>query len=138
MKSSQSVTIGELAAEFELPTHVLRYWEAEGLLDPDRAANGRRRYGQQDRMRIAVVLLGKDAGLSLARIRELLAARPDRAARQEIYERHADELRRRIAEARASLAIIEHALECRSVDPLSCPGFQSKVEARLALTTTPR
>lgn len=36
MKSSEALTIGELAQRFGLATHVLRYWESMGLLKPAR------------------------------------------------------------------------------------------------------
>ena len=47
MKSSGE-SIGEAAARFGLDTHVLRYWEDEGLLRPVRDGAGRRRYGDDD------------------------------------------------------------------------------------------
>ena len=47
-------SIGEVAARFGLPTHVLRYWEAEGLLTPARACD-RRRYTDADLHRVAAI-----------------------------------------------------------------------------------
>ena len=44
---SEEMTIGELAARFGLATHVLRHWEAMGLLTPAARVNGRRRYRQE-------------------------------------------------------------------------------------------
>ena len=47
MKSSGAAksviwSIGELAGRFGLETHVLRHWESEGLLDPERERSGYR------------------------------------------------------------------------------------------------
>ena len=71
MKSSGE-SIGEAAARFGLETHVLRYWEDEGLLRPGRDAAGRRRFDEGDSVRIAVILRNKAAGLSLEQIQVLL------------------------------------------------------------------
>ncbi|MDT3396705.1 MerR family transcriptional regulator [Streptomyces sp. B1866] len=131
MKSSEDLSIGELAARFGLATHVLRHWEDVGLLAPPRRGNGRRRYGRQDLARVAVILLGKEAGLSLEQMRLLLDGPADRDARRALYREHCDELRRRIAGAQASLALVEHAMECGADDFTRCPDFQAKVAARV-------
>lgn len=55
-------SIGEVAARFGLPTHVLRHWEAEGLLTPARAGD-RRRYTDADLYRVAAILISKGGGL---------------------------------------------------------------------------
>ncbi|MDX3192475.1 MerR family transcriptional regulator [Streptomyces sp. MN03-5084-2B] len=67
-------SIGEVAARFGLPAHVLRYWEAEGLLAPARAG-ARRRYTDADLRRVAAILVAKEAGFELADIRSMLTAR---------------------------------------------------------------
>jgi MerR family copper efflux transcriptional regulator len=51
-------SIGEVAARFGLPTHVLRHWEAEGLLTPARAG-GRRRYTDADLYRVAAIVVSR-------------------------------------------------------------------------------
>ena len=70
MKSSLS--IGDAAARFALPTHVLRHWEDVGLLRPDRDTGDRRRYGDDDLVRIGVIVRSKAAGMSLEQIGVLL------------------------------------------------------------------
>jgi hypothetical protein len=47
------MSIGEIAGHFGLATHVLRHWETMGLLSPERAGGGRRRYGRSDLYRVA-------------------------------------------------------------------------------------
>ncbi len=55
MKSSAEHpwSVGDVAARFELPTNVLRHWESVGLLRPPRDSAGRRRYGEDEVVRIA-------------------------------------------------------------------------------------
>lgn len=122
--------IGDLAERFGLATHVLRHWESMGLLSPARDAGGRRRYGVADLTRVAVILRAKEAGLSLETIRTLAAA-ADPAERREILEQEAEELRSRIASARASLELIECALDCDHQDFTQCRHFRQMVSNRI-------
>ncbi|MGW0708192.1 MerR family transcriptional regulator [Streptomyces sp. NPDC002643] len=119
-------SIGALAARFGLATHVLRHWEAMGLLHPGRDAGGRRRYGADDLTRVATILLLKEAGLGLTAIRSL-SATADRATRHEILRPTAEELRSRIAAAQASLELIEGGLNCEHEDVLQCPNYRRHI-----------
>ncbi|RJL20524.1 MerR family transcriptional regulator [Bailinhaonella thermotolerans] len=125
MKSSE-MSIGELAERFGLAAHVLRHWESVGLLTPGRRVNGRRRYTEEHVYRVAVIVRAKDAGLSLERIGRLLAAR-DREGRRELLAGHLADLDRRIAEAQASRAMVEHAMGCPEEDFLRCPTMRSMI-----------
>ncbi|WP_245919943.1 MerR family transcriptional regulator [Actinomadura mexicana] len=120
-------SIGEVAAQFGLPTHVLRYWEAEGLLAPARAGD-RRRYADADVHRVAAILISKEAGFGLADIRTMLAARST-SARHEVTVRHRERLLMRIAKAQAALDMIEG--ECPHDDIMTCPRFQGLLAERL-------
>ncbi|PSL57459.1 DNA-binding transcriptional MerR regulator [Saccharothrix carnea] len=131
MKSSEEMSIGTVAERFGLATHVLRHWEDTGLLAPRRHANGRRRYGPADEARIAMILLAKDAGLGLDQVRLLFAATADRPTRRALYREHHDRLAERIASLRASLSVLEHAMDCEAEDITACPDFQAKVAARI-------
>jgi DNA-binding transcriptional MerR regulator len=126
---SESTGIGALAGRFGLATHVLRHWEAMGLLTPARDAAGRRRYGTADVTRVAVILRAKKAGLSLDAIRSLTAA-GDPAKRQDILRAEAEALRSRIAAAQASLELVECALRCAHEDVTQCAHFQQVVADR--------
>ncbi|RDI67390.1 helix-turn-helix domain-containing protein [Nocardia pseudobrasiliensis] len=120
-------SIGEVAARFGLPTHVLRHWESEGLLTPARAGD-RRRYTDADVHRVAAILIAKDAGFGLADIRTILAAR-SAPARNELIARHRDELLARIARAQAALDMLSG--ECTHDDIMTCPHFRGFLTDRL-------
>jgi DNA-binding transcriptional MerR regulator len=122
-------SIGEVAARFGLPTHVLRHWEAEGLLAPARAGD-RRRYTDADLNRVAAILISKDAGFGLADIRTMLAAR-SAPARHAVMARHRERLLARIARAQAALDMLEGGLECPHDDITSCPHFRGVLADRL-------
>ncbi|MFF3787988.1 MerR family transcriptional regulator [Streptomyces sp. NPDC001933] len=130
----EPIGIGALAQRFGLATHVLRHWEAMGLLTPARDAAGRRRYGIADLTRIAVILRAKEAGLSLDIIRSLVAT-ADPAKRKDILREEAEALRSRIAAAQASLELIECALGCDHEDFSQCAHFQQMVADRTSTDT---
>lgn len=132
MKSSAEsdhLTIGQVAEHFGLATHVLRHWEAAGLLTPPRAASGQRLYQPVDLYRVAAILRGKEAGLALDDIRAMTAG-ADPATRATILRQQRDDLARHIARAQASLALIETALRCQHGDVVTCPDFQALLAER--------
>lgn len=128
-----TMTIGEVAQRFGLAGHVLRHWESVGLLEPARVEGARRRYAADDLYRVAAILLAKQVGFRLDEIREMFAAQ-DPTTRQAALRRHRDTLAQRIAEAQASLALIEQALDCSHEDIARCPHFRASLTGRVRST----
>lgn len=64
-------TISQLAQEFKVTTRTIRFYEAEGLLNPKRQGQTRI-YTNRSRTRLKLILRGKRLGLSLSEIREIL------------------------------------------------------------------
>lgn len=120
-------SIGEVAARFGLPTHVLRYWETQGLLTPARTGD-RRRYSDAALRRVAAILVSKEAGFGLADIRAMLAA-GSAPARGAVMARHRERLQARIARAQAALDMLGG--DCPHVDIMTCPHFQGLLDARM-------
>jgi len=60
-----------LADEFDITTRTIRFYEAEGMLQPRREGQTRI-YSPQDRVTLKLILRGKRLGLSLAQSRELI------------------------------------------------------------------
>lgn len=132
MKSSPSSrwSVGEVAEKFDVPTNVLRHWEAVHLLRPERDDAGRRRYSEDDIVRIAVIQRSKSAGMSLDQIAVLLDA--GRRGRHEVLQAHLDDIDRRMEEMRLSRAMTEHAFHCQAHDISTCPRFRAGVDDVLA------
>jgi DNA-binding transcriptional MerR regulator len=124
MKSS--LTIGEVAVHFDLPTHVLRHWESVGLLSPARVSGDRRCYTREDMFRVASIVRAKQAGLPLPEIREILTA-PTPPERQAVLTRHRETLHLRLAQLQAALDLLNGAIDCRHQDLITCPHFQSQL-----------
>lgn len=119
------LSIGAVAARFGLATHVLRYWEDEGLLRPRRDASGYRRYGADELVRIAVILRNQMAGMTLEQIGALIDA--DRPGRRAVLEEHLSALDERERELQRSRMMTEHALRCEAHDIAACPRFSAMV-----------
>ena len=65
-------TIGALAAEFDITTRAIRFYEARGLIRPLRRGTSRR-YTRRDRARLKLILRGKNLGFTLEDIAEYLS-----------------------------------------------------------------
>lgn len=120
--------IGELAERFDLAPHVLRHWEAMGLLIPAARVNGRRQYTRDHIVRVMTIIRAKAGGMSLEQIRDMLSV-SDPAERRELLRRQHAELERRLQEISASKALIEHIMRCRADDFTQCPDYQRVAEA---------
>jgi DNA-binding transcriptional MerR regulator len=64
-------TITDLSNEFGITARALRFYEDEGLINPERRGT-QRIYSARDRARLAWILRGKRVGFSLAEIREMI------------------------------------------------------------------
>jgi DNA-binding transcriptional MerR regulator len=79
------MTIGEVAREFGVTLRTLRFYEDRGLIRPRRLGNSRF-YGGADRVRLAMILKGKQLGFTLTEIAGLIGAE-DAAGEMDIEER---------------------------------------------------
>lgn len=70
-ESIGEATIGEMAAEFGVSLRTLRFYEDRRLLRPRREGNTRL-YGGADRLRLQMILKGKQLGFTLTEIGELI------------------------------------------------------------------
>jgi DNA-binding transcriptional MerR regulator len=104
------ITIGQLAAYAGVTIKAVRHYHQRGLLEePPRDSSGYRRYTASHAIELVKIKTLAEAGVPLARVKELLAADPDRfaAAMAEIdrnLEQRAEEVRRtrrRIAQLKA-------------------------------------
>jgi DNA-binding transcriptional MerR regulator len=71
MNTARTYTISELAAEFDVSTRTIRFYEEKGFITPGRDGT-RRIYSAADRARIRLILRGKRIGLTLAESVEII------------------------------------------------------------------
>jgi len=67
------VTIGEMASEFNVSLRTLRFYEDRKLLRPRREGNTRL-YSSTDRLRMQMILKGKQLGFTLTEIHDLIGS----------------------------------------------------------------
>jgi DNA-binding transcriptional MerR regulator len=123
--------IGELSRRTGVNAHQLRYYEAQGLLEADRGANGYREYGENAVLRVKQIrhLLG--AGLSSEDIAYLLPCAvgeapeligcPELLAAMRSRLRRLDEQMDKLARSRGALADYIDAAE--RMGSRTCPPF---------------
>jgi DNA-binding transcriptional MerR regulator len=98
-------TVGELAEELGVTTRTLRFYEAEGLISPQRQGAARV-YSVRDRTRLRLILRGKRFGMSLAEIAEII----------DIYDGATSSERRQLRTLLDRLAAITVDLQARQED----------------------
>lgn len=76
LRSSDLLTIGELARRTGLSVSAIRYYEARGLVEPIRTGGNQRRFLRGDIRRLSFVLIAQNLGLSLGEIEAELARLP--------------------------------------------------------------
>lgn len=117
-------TITQLTQEFDITTRTLRFYEAQGLVTPQR--RGRQRlYTPGDRTRIKLILRGKRLGFSLAEIKELIGmygSAPGEAGQLRL-------LMERIADRRAELMEKQRDIE---LTLLELDDVEAGAKARMA------
>jgi DNA-binding transcriptional MerR regulator len=112
-------SIGEAAAATGFTAHTLRWYERIGLLDPvDRSHTGRRLYSDADLHRLAFLSRLRLTGMPVAdqlRYVELVRAGDDTFdQRRELLLAHREEVRQKIADLHATLAVLDHKIDLYS------------------------
>lgn len=97
MKSSDLLTIGELARRTGLSVPTIRFYEEKGLVEPLRTGGNQRRFLRADIRRVSFILIAQKLGLSLAEIGEAMAALPhERTPTAKDWERISSAVKGRI------------------------------------------
>ncbi|GAA1831091.1 hypothetical protein GCM10009772_06030 [Pseudonocardia alni subsp. carboxydivorans] len=128
--------IGEAARRVGVEVHVLRHWNDERVVVPDRAASGHREYTEEHVRRLRVVQACRDVGMSLAEIR--LVLHRGEAGRAGAIERRLRRIRAQRAQLADAERFLEHVVDCthdlltrcedctgyalRASEPVEAPG----------------
>jgi DNA-binding transcriptional MerR regulator len=90
--------IGELATRSGLAASRIRFYEASGLINAQRQANGYRSYTEQTLQTLGIISCAQQAGFSLEEIRRLL---PDANPQGWAHAQMLDSLQRKVGEIEA-------------------------------------
>ena len=70
--------IGKLAARTGLSVSAIRFYEAKGLIKPERNRGGQRRFERADIRRLSFIMIMQQLGFSLKEIITIMASLPDK------------------------------------------------------------
>lgn len=98
--------IADLAKEFGISTRAIRFYEAKGLLEPDRVG-GTRVFRRRDRARLILILRGKRLGFTLRDISEYLSLYDADGARNAQVQLLIEKVDERLELLRSQLADLE-------------------------------
>ena len=73
----RAFTIGDIAKRTGLSVSAIRFYEAKGLVAPDRTPGGQRQFVASDIRRLSFILIAQQIGFTIREIRELLSSLPD-------------------------------------------------------------
>jgi DNA-binding transcriptional MerR regulator len=109
------VSIGEAVERTGASAHTLRYYELTGLIEPiQRAANGRRRYSENDLLWLSFLRRLRATGMSIAQMREFARLREggDQTARDRrlLLEQHLETIRDQIANLSENLEVLQRKI----------------------------
>lgn len=126
----ERLTIGAVAERTGVAASALRFYEDEGLLEPERTPAGHRRYPRELLRRVSFIRAAQEVGISLAEVGEALEALPEgRTPTKQDWARLSTAWRARLDQRIATLEALRDRLDgcigcgclslerCRIVNP---------------------
>ena len=112
MKTTDPLTVGEVARRSGFATSALRYYESQGLISSTRTGGGQRRYERNVLRRLAFIRAARNVGLALEEIAGALATLPSsRTPTREDWARLSRDWRHRLDEQITALKALRDGLE---------------------------
>ncbi len=119
-----AMRIGEVARRAGIEPSAIRYYEGAGLLHPPARTGGKRRYEESVLDWLALIGLARQAGLTIAEIRELIAGfapdTPPAERWQALATRKLAEVDALVARAERMRVVLRRALACECVRLEDC------------------
>ena len=124
MENVNSLAIGEVADRAGVEPSAIRYYESLGLLPKPKRTGGKRRYGNEVLDRLALIALAKDAGFTMAEIKQLVSETTPGVVPAEKWRLLATRKLAELDEAAARLKrmrrVLRQAIDCGCVDLAAC------------------
>jgi len=114
--------IAEVAKASGLPASTLRFYEEKGLIQSTGRKGLRRVFSPQVLERLALISLGRNAGLSLDEIAAMFTPNGPEIDRELLLAK-ADELDRKIKELTLMRDGLRHTAACNAPSHFECPTF---------------
>lgn len=116
--------IAEVAKQSGVPASTLRYYEEKGLIRSVGRSGLRRVFRPDVVERLALIALGRTAGLSLDEIAAMFAPDGRPQIDRQLLIAKADELDRSIRQLEAMRDGLRHAAACKASSHMECPKFR--------------
>jgi len=116
--------IGEVAQRSGLAVSTLRYYEEKGLIRSTGRNGLRRQFNANVVERLALIALGRSAGLSLDDIAPMLGVPGMPSIDRQLLADKADQLDQTINQLTAMRDGLRHAVNCQAPSYMECPSFQ--------------
>ncbi len=126
--ATTTFSITQLAEEFDLTTRAIRFYEDKGLLSPERQGQTRI-YHPRDRARLILIVRGRNVGLALSEIREILDLYDMEDGCETQYRVAADKFRKRIASLEAQRSEIVLQIKALQEGIARMEGFIARDKA---------
>jgi MerR family transcriptional regulator, redox-sensitive transcriptional activator SoxR len=135
MHGNELISIGQLASRTGLSVSAIRYYEARGLVKPERSRGKQRRFLRADIRRLSFVMIAQQLGLSIRQIRDLLSELPDgRVPTKADWSRISRDMRRDLDQRMAMLGRIRAKLDgcigCGCLSLKSCALYNPEDRAQ--------
>lgn len=117
------LTIGKLAKQCEVNVETIRYYQRIGLMRVPETTQSYRYYNDKDMETLSFIQKGKDAGLQLSEIQELLQLQlDDREQVRQVIEQRLEKIDQRIQELQALKSRLSGWVdECKTTNESCCP-----------------
>ena len=116
MTKDKFCSVTELAEEFGMTARAIRFYEAKGLVSPQRVGTTRV-YTHRERSRLRIILRGKRLGFSLSDIKEYLNLYDMDSAQENQHQLLLEKVRARIVELEGQRRDLETTLsELRKIE----------------------
>jgi DNA-binding transcriptional MerR regulator len=116
--------IGELARLSGAAPSALRFYEEKGLIRPSGRHGLRRQYAPEVVDQVALITLGRSAGLTLDEIGRMLTVGGRAKVDRRLLAARADAFDEQIRQLTAIRDGLRHAAACEAPDHLACPKFR--------------
>lgn len=121
--ANDDMAIGLVARLSGVRASALRYYESEGIIEPARRVNGRRRYDRAVLDRLAIIGMAQRVGFTIAEVKTLLAGiDADRLSRswKKLMSAKLEQLDEDIRRMRAMQRMLRAAIDCGCAEVVTC------------------
>lgn len=125
----KSLDIGEVVQRAGVPASTLRFYEEKGLIASVGRQGLRRQFNATVLERLALISMGRAAGLSLDDIAAMLGPDGQPSIDRSLLAARADELEKTVRRLGVMRDALRHAAACSAPSHMECPTFRRILRA---------